>query len=253
MGGLLSLLTDLEAPAPVGISLSDHITGMFACYGILAALHARERTGEGQRVTTSLLQATASFVQEAAARFFATSVAPTRETRVQAAQVYAFAGGDGLPFVVHLSSPPKFWEGLTAAIGRLDLRDDPRFRDRPARIRHYPALRAELAALFAGGPRETWLQRLREHGVPCAPIRTVDEVFADPNLRRLGMPVELEHPRMGTVRSSGNPVGLGATPASCRRAPPLLGEHTAEILDELGYDATTIARLRQRAVRGGGA
>jgi formyl-CoA transferase len=253
MGGLLSLLTDLEAPTPVGISLSDHLTGMFACYGILAALHARERTGAGQRVTTSLLQATASFVQEAAARYFATGVAPRRETRVQTAQVYAFRASDGLPFVVHLSSPTKFWEGLTAALGQPNLRDDPRFRSRSARIQHYAELRAQLASCFAAEPREAWLQRLRKHGAPCAPIRTVDEVFDDPNLQRLGMPIELKHPRMGTVRYSGSPIRLDATPVSYRLAPPQLGEHTAEILAELGYDEAAIALLRDKGATGGGA
>jgi crotonobetainyl-CoA:carnitine CoA-transferase CaiB-like acyl-CoA transferase len=253
MGGLLSLLIDGKAPTPVGISLADHITGMFACYGILAALYARERTGQGQRVTTSLLQATASFVQEAAARYFASGGVPTRETRVHAAQAYAFVAGDDLPFVVHLSSPAKFWEGLTTAIGRLELRDDPRFRDRPARIRHYCALQAELAAHFAGGPREAWLERLRRYGVPCAPLRSVEEVFADPHLHAMGMPVELQHPQQGTVRCSGNPVTLEATPVSYRLAPPLLGEHTEEILGELGYDKAAIAELRRKAVLRAGA
>lgn len=248
MGGLLSLITDLGNPAPVGISLSDHITGIFACYGILAALYTRERTGEGQKVETSLLQSTASFVQEAAARYFATGAVPTRETRAQTAQVYAFVAEDGLPFVVHLSSPPKFWDGLTKAIEKPGLQDDPRFQNRETRSRHYGALHRTLVEIFSGKPREEWLERLRKYDVPCAPLHTLDEVFDDPQVRSLGMQVEMSHPKMGQMRLSGSPIGLSKTPVSYRLAPPVLGEHSEEILKELGYNDETIERLREREV-----
>jgi crotonobetainyl-CoA:carnitine CoA-transferase CaiB-like acyl-CoA transferase len=232
--GLLSLMTDLSDPRPVGISLSDHVTGIFACYGILAALYARERTGQGQEVRTSLLRAGVSFAQEAASRHFTTGVTPTRQTRVQTAQVFAFVAADGLAFVVHLSSPPKFWEGLVEALGLPGLRSDPRFADRPARIEHYGELRAILAGAFARQPREAWLARLRERDVPCAPIQSMADVFDDPQVRAMGMPVALAHPTMGEVRLSGNPITLGETPIEYRTAPPLAGEHTHEILSELG-------------------
>jgi formyl-CoA transferase len=251
MGGLASLLTDPDSPQPVGISLSDHVTGLFACYGILAALFARERTGRGQYVTTSLLGATASFVQEAAARFFATGVVPDRETRARTAQVYAFVAGDRRPFVVHLSAPSKFWEGLTMALDQPELREDPRFCDRPARIRNYDLLRSLLASRFASAPRESWLARLRKRGVPCSPIRSIDEVFTDPSIRDLGLIVELDHPRQGPVRCSGNPVRLATTPVAYRLPPPLLGEQTDDILLGLGFDAQTVAELRRRSVVGG--
>lgn len=135
--GLLGLLTDFEAPKAMGISLSDHITGIFACTGILAALVGRGATGRGRRVETSLLQATTAFVAENAARYFDDGEVPSRATRARIAQAYAFVGGDGGAFVIHLSSPPKFWQGLTEAVGRTDLRDDPRFVDRAARVHHY--------------------------------------------------------------------------------------------------------------------
>ncbi|MGH7799080.1 MAG: CaiB/BaiF CoA transferase family protein [Thermodesulfobacteriota bacterium] len=248
MGGLLSLITDLENPTPVGVSLSDHITGIFACYGILAALYARERIGQGQKIETSLLQATASFVQEGAARYFATGVVPNRETRVQTAQVYAFTAKDGLPFVVHLSSPPKFWDGLTQAIERPELRNNPKFHDREARIRHYQTLHQILTEIFATRSRKEWMERLRKQDVPCAPLYTLDEVFEDPQVRYLGMPVKLSHPKMGLIRLSGSPIQLSRTPVKYRLAPPTLGEHNEEILKGLGYDDDTIERWRQQEI-----
>jgi crotonobetainyl-CoA:carnitine CoA-transferase CaiB-like acyl-CoA transferase len=233
LGGLLSLLTDLRAPEIPGISVSDHVTGVFACTGVLAALYARERTGRGQKVETSLLQATVSFVQEAAARALAGGEAPARATRPASAQAYAFVAGDGLPFVLHLSSPGRFWEGLTEALGRPELRDDPRFATRAARVTHYEAMRGLLAEVFARDTRESWLERLSRHGVPCAPIRTVAEALASDEVQALGFPVELDHPRAGRIRLAGSPVRLAATPVSYRFPPPLLGEHTDEVLEEL--------------------
>jgi crotonobetainyl-CoA:carnitine CoA-transferase CaiB-like acyl-CoA transferase len=248
MGGLLGLVTSLNDPQLAGISFSDHLTGIFACYGIQAALFARERTGQGQKVEASLLQSTVSFVQEAAARYFATSEVPRRETRVQAAQAYAFVAQDGRPLVIHLSSPPKFWESLIEAVGKPELRTDARFQDREGRRRHYETLRTILAEVFATKTRDAWLERLRQHDVPCAPLNTLEEVFADPQVQRLGMAVEMAHPTMGRVRLSGNPIQFEQTPVSYRLAPPALGEHTDEVLTTLGYDGETLQRWRQEGV-----
>ncbi len=230
LSGLLSLLTDLDHPQPMGISLSDHLTGIFACYGILAALCARQRTGEGQRVETSLLQATVAFLGENAARYFASGQVPNREYRTRLAQVYAFRAGDGLPFVIHLSSPPKFWKRLVEAIGRADLSEDPRFRTRADRIERYAELVSVLAGVFRGASRAVWLDRLGRHDVPSAPVHTLEEAFADPQVRHLGMQVGLDHPRMGHIRLVGPGVTLEKTPISMRLAPPVLGEHTEEVL-----------------------
>jgi formyl-CoA transferase len=237
MSGLLSLLTDLDHPQPMGISLSDHLTGIFACYGILAALHARQRTGEGQRVETSLLQATVAFLAENAARYFASGRVPSRESRTRLAQVYAFRAGDGLPFVIHLSSPPKFWKGLVEAIGRPDLGEDPRFRARAGRIEHYAELASVLGEVFKGAPRAVWLERLGRHDVPSAPVQTLEEAFADPQVQHLGMPIALDHPERGRLRLVGPGVTLEKTPVKMRLAPPLLGEHTEEVLKSLGMTA----------------
>ncbi len=237
MSGLLSLLTDLGEPRPVGISLSDHLAGVFAGYGILAALHARERTGRGQLVETSLLQATVSFLAENAARYFASGHNPTRESRIRLAQVYAFRAGDGLPFVVHLSSPPKFWEGLSRAVGRPELAVDGRFDTRARRAESYSELRMELQEIFRTAPRAHWLGRLEAEDVPCSPLNTLEEAFADPQVRHLGLRSAIEHPRRGLVELVSPGVSLGETPLSLRLPPPELGEHTQEVLGELGLDA----------------
>ncbi len=250
MSGLLSLLTDSDDPKPMGISLSDHLTGIFAAYGILAALIARERTGEGQRVETSLLQATVSFVAENAARYFASGRVPSRETRARLVQVYAFRAGDGLPFVIHLSSPQKFWQGLTEAVDRPELLQDPRFRARADRIEHYRELVELLRQEFQKTPRQVWLERLRAHDVPSAPINTLEEVFIDPQVRELGMRVGIEHPHQGRVELVAPGISLEKTPMRLRLPPPLLGEHTEEVLRALEIPADgTVLRARAREAR----
>ncbi|MEK7341487.1 MAG: CoA transferase, partial [Candidatus Binatota bacterium] len=212
MSGLLSLLTDPEKPQGMGISFSDHLTGIYACYGILAALVNRLMTGEGQRVETSLLRASVSFISENAARYFETGVVPRRALRTKTAGVFAFVDKEGLPFVIHLSSPEKFWRGLLEAVGKREWADDARFRDRKARFENYDQLSEHLQAIFRGGRREDWLRRLQERDVPCAPLNTLEEVFEDPQVRQYGFPIEVEHPRMGRIRMVGNGVDLSRTP-----------------------------------------
>jgi len=248
MSGLLGLLTDFDAPVPMGISFSDHITGQFAAYGILAALVGRGITGQGRRVETSLLQATTAFVAENAARYFDDGEVPTRATRAKIAQAYAFVAGDGGPFVVHLSSPPKFWSGLTTAVGRPDLFDDPRFVDRNARARSYDELTAILGKIFRTAPRATWLEKLDANDVPAAPINRFDEVFADPGVRALDLVRTVRHPTFGPMRLLGSGVTLAGYDEGEIGPPPLLGEQGDQILDELGLDAAEIERLRAAEV-----
>jgi formyl-CoA transferase len=227
MSGLLSLLTDVKAPQPMGISLSDHLAGIFACYGVMAALLARERTGRGQLVETSLIESSIAFLAENAANFFEGSgTPPSRATRTHLAQVFAFVAGDGKPFVVHLSSPPKFWQGLLAATGRAELGVDERFATRPARVKNYDALAAELTAVFAGADRATWLAKLRAADVPCGPLNDFAEVFSDPQVAALGLKHALPHGTRGTVNVIGSPVRLSDTPVSIATAAPELGADT---------------------------
>ncbi len=248
MSGLLSLCTDPEKPQGMGISFSDHLTGIYACYGILSALVHRLQSGEGQRVETSLLRATVSFTSENAVRFFETGRVPRRATRVRTAGVFAFTDREGLPFVIHLSSPDKFFRGLLDVVGKPELAEDARFRDRNARQKNHDALSEMLEAIFRTGAREDWLRKLEEHDVPSAPLNTMDEVFKDPQVQTYGFPLEAEHPVMGKMKLVGSGVDLSATPPGVHLPPPMLGEHTEEILGKIGYEAARIAQLRENGV-----
>jgi len=233
LSGLLSLLTDLDQPRPMGVSLSDHLSGITACNGILAALVARGRSGKGQRIDTSLLEATVSFCGENAARFFENGKVPNRATRTHQAQVYAFAAGDGKPFVLHLSTPTKFWQALAQVAGRPEWLDDPRFATKEARGRHYDVLQAELAEIFKTDSRAAWLAKLQAADVPAAALNTLDEVFSDPQVLHLGLRQDVPHKRIGSVGLVRNGVRMSATPPQIRSAAPELGEHTEEILSQL--------------------
>ena len=230
MGGLLSLLTDKDDPRPMGVSFSDHLSGLMASNGILVALVSRGQSGAGQKVETSLLAATAAFLGENAARYFDTGRVPDRATRTHTAQVYAFTDSQGLPFVVHLSSPVKFWQGLVGVVGRADWLDDPDFSERPARIRNYDRLHRALAEIFNTDTRDRWLAALEAADVPAAPLYDLAEVFDDPQVRHLGMRVSVPHPTRGTIDLVANGVRLSATPSAIKSAAPQLGQHTDEVL-----------------------
>jgi len=246
--GLLSLLTDPGKPQGMGLSFSDHLTGMYACYGVLGALMHRMLTGEGQHVETSLLRASVSFISENAARYFETGHVPRRKHRTTTAGVFAFEDQDGLPFVLHMSSPDKFWNGLFEVVGKAEWSADPRFNNRKGRIANYDTLVAELQPIFRQGRRDDWLRRLQEKDVPAAPINTLDEVFTDPQVQTYGFPIEVEHPKMGKMKLVGNAVDMSRTPPRIEQPPPMLGEHTEEILTSLGYDRQTLSAYREKGV-----
>ena len=248
MSGLLSLLTDPGDPKGMGLSFSDHLTGFYACYGILGALVNRLITGQGQKVETSLLRASLSFLAESASRYFETGEVPRRAHRTHTAGVFAFEDQDGLPFVIHLSSPEKFWRGFLDVLGKPEWVEDPRFRDRKGRTANHDALSSLSQEIFRRGRRSDWLRRLEEKDVPCAPLNTLEEVFQDPQVREYGFPIEVEHPKMGKMRMLGSAIELSRTPPKIKSAPPILGEHTEEILREFGHDENTFGRLKSAGI-----
>jgi crotonobetainyl-CoA:carnitine CoA-transferase CaiB-like acyl-CoA transferase len=247
LSGMLSLVTDLENPKVAGLSFVDHSTGTFAAYGILAALLAREKTGRGQFVDLSLLSVSLAFMESQVADYLNGGDAVTRESFPRA-RIYCFVGSDKRSMVVHLSAHQKAWEGLIKAVERTDLLEDPRFATRRGRAEHHYEIVSTLQEEFRKKPRQHWLHVLDDNGVPNAPINTIQESFEDPQVKHLGLPKQIHHPKMGPTNLIGNPVNLSDTPARLLQAAPLLGEHTEEVLNRFGYDKEAVEGLRARGV-----
>lgn len=243
MSGLLGLLADPEDPKIMGIALSDYITGFSAAYGILAGLMARQATGQGLNLETSLLQATLSFIGETAAGYFATGTVPTRIARVKNGHAFAFVTKDNLPLAIHCSVPEKFWLALLQTAGRTEIADDPRFKTRNDRRKNFELLEKELAPTFTTKTREEWLQLLEKADVPSSPLYNMKEVLEDPQVLHLEMTEEVEHPKTGKAKFIGGPVRFGGLSVEKSGPPPLPGEQTKTILAELGYGKADIEKL----------
>ena len=248
ISGLLSLLSDSDAPKVMGMAVSDYVTGLSAGYGILGALMARAKSGEGCRVETSLLQATLSFIGETAAGYLRTGNVPNRMTRVRNAHAFAFVCKDGLPLAIHCSVPEKFWLALLKAAERTDLVADGRFKTRDRRRQNFEALERTLMPTFRTKTRDEWLKRLEANDVPVAPLYNIAEAMADPQVRHLGLTEELEHAKAGKLTFIGGPVKYDNLNKKISTPPPLLGEQTVAILSEIGYGQEAIDEFAAKGI-----
>jgi crotonobetainyl-CoA:carnitine CoA-transferase CaiB-like acyl-CoA transferase len=220
-------------PVKSGVPVSDLSAGLFCAVGILAALQARGRTGEGQRIDTSLWEGALALGIWETAELWKTGVAPEPlgSAHRLTAPYQALRTRDG--HVTVGGNNEKLWLRLCAVIGREDLPADPRFATNADRMAHRPQLVAELEAAMRARDTADWVDALLDAGVPAGPILDYSQVVADPHTKARDMVVEMEHPEAGTVFGLGIPIKLSATPGTIRRPAPLLGQHTGEILAEL--------------------
>jgi formyl-CoA transferase len=248
MSGIISVTGEEDAPAKSGVPISDLCAGLFAAYGILCALEHRERTGLGQLVDTSLLEAAMALTAWESTEYWVTGRAPRPlgSAHRLTAPYQALRAADGY-FNVGANSD-KLFDAFCRAIDRPDLAEDPRFAGRGGRMEHRAALIEAIEKTTASETRARWLARLDRAGVPAGPINTYAEALADPHALARHMVVDLVHPGAGPIKALGIPVKLSETPGAVDRPAPLLGQHTAEILTELGY-----TEAEQRALRASGA
>jgi formyl-CoA transferase len=235
VSGIMSVTGEPDGePVKCGVPVSDLSAGLFCAVGILSALAARERTGEGQQIDTSLWEGALALSIWETAELWSTGRAPQPlgSAHRLTAPYQALRTRDG--HITVGGNNQRLWERLCAAIGREDLPGDPRFATNPDRMANRPALAAELESALAARDTAEWVEDLLAAGVPAGPIHDYAQAVDDPHTRAREMVVEMEHPEAGTVYGLGIPVKLSATPGSIRRPPPLLGEHTDEILAELG-------------------
>ena len=249
VSGMMSVTGEADGePVRSGTSLADVGAGMWALIGILAALHARQASGRGQLIDISLLDGQVAWLTYVAGKYFATGVTPGRygSAHESLAPYQVFPTADE-PLMVAVGSD-GLWRRFTAATGLDELTDDPRYATNPDRVRHRDTLIPRITQALAARGCAEWTARLNAAGVPAGPVNTVPAALEQPQVAAREMVVELEHPVAGLLRMLGTPIKLSAQPASIRRPPPVLGQHTDEILAEAGYPAARVAELREAGV-----
>jgi crotonobetainyl-CoA:carnitine CoA-transferase CaiB-like acyl-CoA transferase len=227
--GYLRLLVNPANPRVVGPAIADAVTGFYAAYGVLGALHERSVTGQGRKVEVSMLEAMAHFNLDAFTHYYSAGEVMGPYSRPSVSQSYVLECADGKWVALHMSSPEKFWQGLANAIERPDLLKDARFATREARIASQDALIELLGGIFRGRTREQWCTRLLHEDVPHAPMYDTSEALQDPQAQHLQLLVSAPHATMGEFRTVRSPVSFDGERTLAVRPPPMLGEHDGEL------------------------
>ena len=252
MGGFMSITGEPDgAPQKAGVPIADLMAGMYAAVAINAALRHREATGAGQYIDIGMLDTQVATLSIQGLNYLATGQAPPRlgnaHTNIVPYQTFATADGD---IILAVGNDGQF-QRFCAFAGVPELAEDERFRGNGERLRHRAELTALLTPVVAAQPSRYWIEGLEAHNVSCGPINTIEQAFADPQIAARGMRIEMPHPALGGDPAPliASPIRMSETPASYRRAPPTLGQHTDEVLGELlGLGAAEIEALRGRGV-----
>jgi crotonobetainyl-CoA:carnitine CoA-transferase CaiB-like acyl-CoA transferase len=248
-GGLMSVTGDPDRPGyRLGVAITDMVAGLYCAQGITAALLARERSGQGQRVDIGMLDTTAALLTYQAANWFANGKIPPRQGNRHAtiAPYETFTTMDG-DIVIAVGNDDT-WRRFCPAMGLGELADDPRFTTNKDRMENYDAMRPPIDRVFRTKTSAEWIAILNEAGVANGEVRNIQQMLNDPQLAARDMIKTLLHPTVGATRVIGAPIKLSDTEATVRTPPPVLGQHTDAVLTEIGYDSAAIAALRQKKV-----
>ncbi|HUP98002.1 MAG TPA: CaiB/BaiF CoA-transferase family protein [Usitatibacter sp.] len=254
LGGLMSVTGERDdlpggGPQKVGVAVSDLFTGMYATSAILAALLERETSGRGQRIDMALLDVQVAMLANLSSSFFVSGQAPARmgNAHQNIVPYHVFPSADGF-LIVAVGNDGQFAK-FCEVMGVPQWAQDVRFSSNPQRVRHRDLLVGMITERLRSRPASEWLAALEAAGVPCGPINDLSQVFADPQVRHRRMQVNAPHSAAGEVTMVANPIKFSETPIAHDRAPPLLGEHTAQVLgDVLGIDHAALAGLRAEGV-----
>jgi formyl-CoA transferase len=251
MGGVMSFTGDPEGPPmKVGVAIVDVTTGMFACNAILAALRHREKTGQGQYIDMALLDSVVAWLANVGSNYLVSGQLPKRygNAHPNIVPYQPFLTQDGSYIALAVGNDLQ-WQKFCELAALKDLAHDPLYATNPERVKNRDALIPKVAEAMLKRPAEEWLAELGKLKIPCGPINTFDKVFADPQVLSRGMVAEVPHPTAGSFKMVASPIKLSQTPCEIVRHPPLLGEHTEEVLHErLGLAANEIEALRQNGV-----
>jgi len=250
MSGLMDLTGEPNGePVKFGVPIIDIVTSMYCVTSILAALRMREKNGKGTYIDLSLMDSALSILTHQASQYLAGGEVPRRMGSAHPTIVpyQAFKGSDDKYFIVAVGND-KLWESFCKAIGREDLLLNPLYRTNPDRVRNREALIEELRATFNKSPSNHWIKLLKEAGVPVSPILNVKEAVESDHAKQRGAVLSLAHPRIGAIKVMSNPIKSNNMKVITDIPPPMLGEHTQEVLSWLGYSNEEITDLLRRGI-----